>query len=184
MKKILFATTNARKIQEANESLELYGITVDAINIEIDEIQHHDSAEITKAKAKSAYEVVQKPVVVQDTTWEIPALNGFPGGYMKDVHGWLVEEDWMALMARHEDQTIFCIEHVAYYDGAEYQHFQSRQTGSFVKEPRGVSGNSLERTVTLGGDKTLAELHDEGKVLSAHVKLEHWEKFAKWYASR
>lgn len=125
MKKMLFATGNSRKIKEAGSTLAAYNIDVGSIEIDIDEIQHNDPAEITKAKARSAYEVVRKPVVVSDTSWEIPALGGFPGGYMKDISLWLDAEDWLALMARHDDKTIYCHEHVAYFDGEELQHFVS-----------------------------------------------------------
>ena len=53
----------------------------------MDEIQHHDPLKITEAKVKSAYEKAGQPVVVNDSSWEIPVLGGFPGGYMKDVVG-------------------------------------------------------------------------------------------------
>jgi len=181
MKTILFATTNSRKIQEANETLAPSGLTVEPRSIDIDEIQHHDSAEIAKAKARAAYEVVQTPVVVQDTSWEIPALGGFPGGYMKDVANWFTPQDWMTLLSRHEDRTIFCLEHVAYYDGKDIAHFQSRYTGTFVTEPRGNDGDSIDKTVTLFDNKTMAEMHDEGKVASASTILAHWQQFADWY---
>ena len=68
MKHILFATGNSRKISEANETLKTYEIIVKPVKVETDEIQHHDPAEITKAKARSAYEFVHEPVVVSDTS--------------------------------------------------------------------------------------------------------------------
>jgi non-canonical purine NTP pyrophosphatase (RdgB/HAM1 family) len=183
MKQILFATGNQRKIEEANGTLALYDIVVKPIKIDIDEIQHHDPLEITKAKARSAYAVTKKPVVVSDTAWEIPALGGFPAGYMKDVSAWFDAKDWLALMARHEDKTIYCHEHVAYYDGEHLQHFVSTYTGEFIDEPRGRVdvGESIEQVVILYGGKTLAEYLAAGEIASAGEVLEHWKQFGEWF---
>ncbi len=44
-----------------------------------------DPEEIIKHKLKRAYEVYQHPVLVDDVTVNMEALNGFPGPYMKDM---------------------------------------------------------------------------------------------------
>jgi len=186
MKQILFATGNARKIAEASDTLKAYNITVVPIKLTIDEIQHTDPAEITKAKARAAYAAAGKPIVVSDTSWEIPALGGFPGGYMKDIGAWFVAEDWLALMARHSDKTIYCHEHVAYYDGHELQHFVSSYKGTFIDEARGRvdPDESFERVVTLYGGQTMAEQLAAGLVASAGESLDHWKQFGEWYRDK
>ena len=184
MKEIIFATGNQRKLIEAESMLAHYAISIQPRAIEIDEIQHHDPAEITKAKARAAYEVIHEPVVVQDTSWSIPALGGFPGGYMKDIAGWWQPEDWIQIMDRHEDKTIHCHEHVAYFDGEQLQHFEHTYNGHFSDKPRGVKGNSIEQVACLYGDKTLAEGHDETEVASAGQDLPHWRKFGDWFTNQ
>lgn len=179
---INFATTNSRKIAEARKALSGYDIGVVAIAVDIDEIQHQDPAEITKAKARAAYEVTHEPVVVQDTSWSIPALGGFPGGYMKDVSSWWQPDDWLKIMDG-KDRTIICLEHIAYFDGQNMQHFEASYEGMFARESRGVKGNSIEKTVCLYGNKTLAERHDRGDVASAAEGLVHWRRFAEWFTS-
>ena len=183
MKELTFATGNPRKMQEANETLAEYGIRVTPVHVAIDEIQHRDSAEIAKAKARAAYAAAGTPVVVSDTTWEIPALGGFPGGYMKDVSSWLKPEDWLALMDRYEDKTIYCHEHIAFCDGDEVRHFASVYRGEFVSEARGSTdvGDSIEHVVALYGGMTLAEYLERGEVASAGEELLHWKQFAEWY---
>jgi non-canonical purine NTP pyrophosphatase (RdgB/HAM1 family) len=181
MKSIILATGNKRKVQEANESLAGLGIVVIVQPVDIDEIQHHDAIEISKAKARAAYDVIQKPVVVQDTTWSIPSLGGFPGGYMKDVAHWWSPNDWMAIMAQHQDRSIICSEHVVYYDGVTLKDFHVEYEGIFVDSPRGNDGDSIDKTVTLHSGKTMAQMHDEGKVGSADEALPHWKLFGEWY---
>ena len=181
MNRIIFATGNERKIKEAIITLEPLAIAVDYKSIDIDEIQHHNPAEITKAKARASYEVIHEPVVVQDTSWSIPALGGFPGGYMKDIAEWWEAEDWTQLMERHEDKTIYCHEHVAYFDGEQLQHFEHTYEGFFTSLPQGEWGNSIEKVVCLYGDKTLAEIHDTDGIASAGEILHHWREFGEWF---
>src|SRR5690554_1123905 len=109
---LLFATGNERKIKEAQSVFERYGIHLTAVKPDIHEIQHLDGREVTKAKAIAAFEKLQKPLFVQDTNWEIPALGGFPGAYMKDVTTWFTDDDWLHLMHRHDDRRAIVHEYV------------------------------------------------------------------------
>jgi XTP/dITP diphosphohydrolase len=181
-REIIFATGNTRKITEARRAFEGSAIQLTPISVEIDEIQHRNPSDITIAKARAAYEAIQLPVVVQDTSWSIPALGGFPGGYMKDVAEWWQAQDWMSIMAPYEDRRIICHEHVAYYDGQLAHHFEASYEGYFVDKPRGNAtvNNSLEQSITLNGTETFAEMHDRGDVASAAEDCLHWRLFVEW----
>lgn len=183
---VLFATGNKRKIHEAHVTLDKYDIDVKTISIDMDEIQHSDPSEITKAKARAAYAVLHEPVVVQDTSWNIPSLGGFPGGYMKDTANWWQAQDWMNIMAPYEDRRIICLEHVAYFDGEAIQHFEASYEGVFVISPRGsaMDNNSLEQCISLNGSETFAEMHDRGNVASADDDCEHWQLFGDWLSKQ
>jgi non-canonical purine NTP pyrophosphatase (RdgB/HAM1 family) len=182
MKTILFATGNARKISEAGATLAPYNVTIEPIKVAIDEIQHDDPAEITKAKARAAYAVTGRPVVVSDTSWAIPALGGFPGGYMKDVGRWFTAQNWLDIMAGQADKRILCHEHVAYYDGNDVQHFVETYEGWFIDEMRGREDDdeSFERVVMLYGNETMAEQLARGDNASAGETLGHWQQFGEW----
>lgn len=186
MKSILFATGNQRKITEANATLAPYGIAVEPVRVDIDEIQHLDPAEITKAKARAAYAAAGRPVVVSDTSWAVPALGGFPGGYMKDVSVWWNADNWLDVMRTQTDKRIICLEHVAYYDGATVQHFEQRYEGRFIDEARGREhdAEAIERVVILYGDKTMAEQLADGDIASAGEELGHWRQFGEWFAAK
>lgn len=182
-KPLLFMTGNERKVREAQTVCDEYGITLEMMDNDIDEIQHSDPAEVAKAKGHAAYAAVQQPLVVQDTSWTIPALGGFPGAYMKDVATWLVAEDWLQIMARHEDRTIYVHEHLVYHDGTGIHHFFASYPAQFIHELRGKGvGLSSDQVVVLdGSDETLAEMLDRAAV--SH-RLDHWREFAKWYAAQ
>lgn len=186
MTTILFATGNSRKIHEAQTTLLPFSLSVEPVKLSFDEIQHHDPAEITKAKARAAYALTGRPVVVSDTSWSIPALGGFPGGYMKDVSNWWQADNWLAIMANQQDKRILCLEHVAYFDGETVRHFEEIYEGRFINEARGRinDAESFERVVILYGDKTMAEQLAEGSVASAGETLGHWRQFADWFTSQ
>lgn len=187
MKTILFATGNSRKIAEANDTLQPFAVTVTPIKLDFDEIQHADSAEIAKAKARNAYIAAgsNQPVVVSDTSWAIPALGGFPGGYMKDTSIWWVAQNWLDIMEHQADKRIFCLEHVAYYDGEVLQHFVEQYEGHFITEARGRidDDESIEQVISLYGNETMAEQLARGDIASAGETLGHWQQFGEWYSS-
>lgn len=187
MKTITFITGNPHKLEEAKSVLKGYGIVVEPLQIYIDEIQHHDPLKITEAKVKSVYEKAGQPVVVNDSSWEIPALGGFPGGYMKDVVGWFTAEDFLALMKDKNDRRIILHDVVAYFDGEQLKLFISDQTGVFINEPRG-EGTSMNQVVSMedSGGLTIAEefalRHDGAEINPDH--FQHWQKFGEWFTAR
>lgn len=186
MKTVLFATGNARKILEAHDTLQQYGVDVEPVSVDADEIQHMNPTEIAKAKARAAYAVTGRPVVVSDTSWSIPALQGFPGGYMKDISLWWTAQNWLDLMADQTDRRILCLEHVAYYDGVTLQHFVEEYEGYFTTEARGRIDEfeAFERVVVLYGGETMAEQLARGDTASAGEVLGHWQQFGKWFAQK
>ncbi len=182
-KQIIFVTSNPNKITEARAILGEYNIDVTQLELDIDEVQSHDPMKITEAKVRSAYERVGAPIVVNDSSWEIPALNGFPGGYMKDVASWFEAEDFLALMKNKDDRRIILHDVVAYYDGVELKTFEFTQPGIFVDRPRG-EGSSMNRVVSMqnSGGLTIAEEFARRRQNGAidPKNYQHWQKFGEF----
>jgi non-canonical purine NTP pyrophosphatase (RdgB/HAM1 family) len=181
MHEILFATGNDRKIAEARAGCNDFSISIKQINLTIDEIQSHDPVEISMRKVEEAYRQTQSAVVITDTSWSILALNGFPGGYMKDVAEWFKPEDFINLVATEDDRSISFTETIIYKDADTTKVFSKKYTGTISAEARG-SGNSVEQITEFDG-YTLAERHDQGK-LSHDPKDYIWYEFAKWFAEK
>lgn len=189
MRTIAFVTGNVRKIEEASAILQPYNIAVEQLPLDVVEIQHHDPIEITKAKAQAAYKIAGRPIVVNDSTWQIPTLGGFPGGYMKDVANWLSADDFLALMRSKQDTRILLREVVAYCDGDNLQLFTADFTGHFITEPRGKAGVSFNSVVVMdyAGGKTIAESFDARDTQNMQPQPKqnvHWQKFAEWFAAQ
>jgi len=179
MRTILLATTNSRKIREATAACKKFNIEVEQIKLDIDEIQSSDPEEIGRDKVSKAFKQTQKPVVITDTSWNIPSLKGFPGGYMKDVANWFEPEDFLNLV-RSKDRKIAFTENIFYKDAKQIKQFSREFWGELINKPRGKDGNSIERIAAFGG-KTIAENRDIGK-LSHDPEDYIWFDFAKWYS--
>lgn len=187
MKQLYFATGNSEKMIDASMICEKYNIELIQKLIDIDEIQHHDPLKITEAKARAAYAAANAPVVVNDSSWEIPSLGGFPGGYMKDINQWFTPEDFLNLMRDKSDRSIVLHEAVAYYDGKSYQVFTADRSGKFLDKPSAEPGSSLASLVSMDADNGLTinqvfSLRRAGKYNPVHDNYQHWIKFAEWYA--
>ena len=185
MHKLVFATTNSRKIKEAKAACEPAGIFIIPQKLDIEEIQNPDGKKVAMHKAKQAFNILQKPVVVTDTFWNISALNGFPGPYMKDVDIWFSVLDWQNLL-RNKNKEAICYENVVFADKTGKLHyFVSTFKGEFVNEPSGSLNNlNLERMFSFdGGKNTLADLHDNNK-LAYHPDDYCWADFVKWYKNK
>lgn len=183
MKKIFFATSNDRKLGEARLACDDFGIEIEQLDVDIDEIQNIDPIKIAVRKAEDAYKICQKPVVVTDTSWNIPALNGFPGGYMKDIAEWFSVDDFIDLMKDKSDRRIAFTETIVFADSGTTKVFSEEYWGLFVKSPRGEGhGNSIEYVAEFDG-YTIAERHDQ-KRFSHDPKKYVWYKFAKWYVKK
>ncbi|PID33029.1 hypothetical protein CR969_02905 [Candidatus Saccharibacteria bacterium] len=133
----VFVTGNQYKMIEAEAAFRSYGLDFEIESLDIDEIQHHEPLKITEAKARAAYEILNRPVIVHDSNWSIPALNGFPGGYMKDVDSWFEPGDFIDLMKDKADKSINLLDTIAYFDGKKLKIFVEKIQAEFIDEPRG-----------------------------------------------
>lgn len=181
MKSILFVTGNKRKIGEARLGCKPFSIMIKPIKLNIEEIQFNNPKDISKYKAENAYSLVKKPIVISDTFWNIPALNGFPGGYMKDVANWFTSSDFVNLLSGHKNKEISFTESIVYKDSSKTKTFSKTYYGTIVEKPRGT-GNSIENIAEFEGF-TLGERRKQKK-FSHKPKDYIWADFAKWYSSQ
>lgn len=180
---VAFVTSNNRKFKELQAVFESHGITVEQLELPVDEIQSEDAVDIAVKKVKEAYKLAGRPVVVNDSFWSILALRGFPGAYMSHVARWLHAEDFLKLMEGKTDRNIVLTETYAYHDGKRLKTFSKEYRGVVTEEPKG-QGLSIEQIVQLAGNtKTIAEKQTDpreegaasiGPVTSAATDLAKW----------
>ena len=182
-----FASENKEKMLIAKTVCSRFDIEVEQAVFEVDEIQKEDSIIIVQDKARRAYEGLSKPIVVSDDSWDIPALNGFPGPYMKSVNKWFKPEDFIRLMDGKKDRRIILHQYLAYYDGHILKTFKNDIFGKIIDKPRGKNDRSPNMMVTeLDHDngKTIAEVFEQGEqaVVARYLtRRDAWHEFAEWY---
>jgi len=180
---IAMVTGNARKFSYLTRALDEFGIPAEQLDLPVDEIQSDDSEKIAIHKAKQAYKLAGRPVVVNDTYWSIPALGGFPGAYAHEMVKWFKPDDWLNLMRDKTDKSVTLTGTLVYYDGKKTKIFSRPRWATFVDEARGGKvGSSLEHVLEMRGfeGKTMAEMAEEG-IPSFDPKESIWYDFAKWY---
>lgn len=174
---IIFVTSNSRKIAEAKLTCGPAGIKVISESADIDEIQSSVPKKISEHKARSAFSLISKPLVVTDTFWSIPSLNGFPGAYMKDVANWFSEEDFINLIDKKQNKSISFSENITFFDGKIIKQFSKEFKGKIVS-PRG-DGNSIENVAEFDG-VTLGERRERREV--SHKADDYvWNEFVDWF---
>jgi inosine/xanthosine triphosphate pyrophosphatase family protein len=156
---IACVSADADEVRSVRQACEPYGIEIEQLELPVPVIQAYDPSEATLNKAKQAYKLAQRPVIVETTFWNILALHGFPGAYMAAVSEWFRPEDFLRLLADKTDRSMCRTDTLAYYDGSKRSKVCSQdQWCTLVAEPRGV-GSSIEQiTIINGSDRTLAEL--------------------------
>jgi XTP/dITP diphosphohydrolase len=117
-------------------------------------------------------------LVINDAFWSIPSLNGFPGGYMKDIAYWFTAQDFISIMHNKEDRSVIITECVVYKDSKTLKVFSKNFIGQIRKIPKG-KGNSIEQVAVFNG-KTLAEYHDTNR-FSEKPEDQVWYEFATWF---
>lgn len=175
----IYITGNQGKYENAKQFLEKYRVNVLQQKLSLDEIQSNDSVAIAVRKAQDAYRQLGKPLFVNDASWIIPSLGGFPGPYMRYIVEWFTIEDILALMEHKQDRTIILRDTIVYTDGSQEKIFTHDTIGSILKEPKGEPrGPFITQLVTLRKDgKSLAEDTTTGFSTQEAIL---WDEFGEW----
>lgn len=176
---LTYITANNDKIFFAKKGLEPLGITFKTKKLELLEIQSSSIEEIALHKAEQSFAILGTPVFVTDEGWSIPALNGFPGAYMKYMNEWLSPQDYLHLMENHSNKTIIKSVALYYVDSKNMRCFTATYEGKFIDSIQG-NGFSAMRVVSMTNDrKSVAECIEEG--INPFEDSGFWKEFGMWY---
>lgn len=190
MPPIYFASSNQQKYDLAKLFCQNAGVEIEQVLLgDIPEIQGENPRDIIEHKAREAFKAFGKPVVVSDDNWNIPALNGFPGPYMKSVNYWFEPEDFLRLMQGKKDRRVYLEPYLAYVDELEVIVFEGRISGLMIEESRGTPQKSSVMNV-LSHDSdaglTVAEVYDNKEQLHPRRLQQNsgWQELLTWYKEK
>ncbi len=167
MKEILLVTGNPHKLQEWQGFMPA-NISLGSVDLDLEEIQSDDPLDIVIDKAKRAYAVLKKPVVVEDVSAGLVKLGGLPGPFIKFFMKQLGQSALYQLAGEVEGEAAIVSCSVAYYDGEKLLSFKGDVSGTIVA-PRGDSTFGFDVTfVPDGHDQTYAEMPAELKNKISH----------------
>lgn len=118
MKEIIFATGNTGKIVTLRNYFKTNGLPIKVVQKSLDliEPQAATAAEVAGAKARQAYAILGKPVLVDDSSFHIYALGGFPGPYIKYMLETIGIEGIMKFMDGQSDRRAYFMSSLVFID--------------------------------------------------------------------
>ncbi len=180
MKEITFVTSNDNKVREAEQVL---GMELNREKLDLDELQSMDLAPIIEHKARQAYNLVKRPIIVEDVGLYLDAWDGFPGPFVK----WVYERigyDVFPTLIPSDNRKVTWVVVYGYCDGETFKTFEGRVEGTIAAEKRGTDGWGFDPLfIPAGLDKTYAELGSVEK-LKYSARQQALLKVKKYLVSR
>lgn len=181
MANVTFITGNQNKADYLSKYL---GHPVDHVKLNLDEIQSTDLNEIVEHKVRQAYELLEKPVIVEDVSLEFDAFDGLPGPFIK----FFVEKVPFDVICSMIDNgltrkaTARCV--FGYFDGKELKLFEGHLDGEISKKPSGNNGYGWDKIFIPQGYKvTRASLNKEDDK-KTYLKIKPFAKLKNYLESK
>ena len=184
-KEIYYVTTNDGKYEEVQEFIQKNNpeIKLKQFKIDIDEIQSLSQKKIALDKAKKAWDIVKKPLLIDDAAIYFEKYNNFPGTLSKFVSLGIGFEGIKKLI-NTGDKAYFLL-HMIYVDKKDsITIFEGKCEGTLV-QPKEFSGNpSLPYDcvfVPNGTNKTYAQIRNTKESEKYLYRIQALKKFLNWY---
>lgn len=159
MKDFVLITGNQHKADYLKMWL---GSPVEHHKVDLDELQSLDVKEIVDHKVHQAYDILKRPVLVEDTSYRMYGLGHLPGPLIKWFLQDLGPEGLCKLASGLDTQNAQVSVTYAYFDGSEVHYFTHAVEGKVAPEPRGDHGFGWNATfIPEGSAKTYAEMTDD-----------------------
>jgi len=163
---VALVTGNPGKLAEARR---LCGATLEAVELDLPEIQSLDLISVLRAKGEEAYRQLQRPLIVEETGLELAAMAGFPGPLIKWVLSAVGPEGVAraAIALGDERATARCA--LLLLDSERRIVVEGVTTGHLVLPARGDQGFGWDPVfVPEGENRSYAELEPEDKDRLSH----------------
>ena len=175
--KIFYVTGNELKVKLAKSIFEKEGVEVVQENIDTPEIQSLDCEEVAEYSAKYAANLLDKPVLKNDSGFFIEALDNFPGALAKYAEDTIKAEGYIKLLNGVKNRNAYWIEVLSYCEpGKDPVSFTSKSYGTISKEVREGRGYDYDKIfIPINDNRTFSEMSEEEQLSffnqEAYLKL-------------
>jgi XTP/dITP diphosphohydrolase len=168
----VFVTSNANKWLEAQRIL---GYAIERAELDLDELQAENVSAVALAKARLAYQRLQRPVIVEDAGFELLGLGGFPGPYIKFWEKLGGLESLCRAADGLGDRRVRAVCALGICSDAGSEVVEGSVDGLLALHPRGHSGFGWDAVFVPKGDgRTFGEMSPEEKDARSH-RRRAWE---------
>jgi XTP/dITP diphosphohydrolase len=167
------ATSNGRKLAEANFALKEFGVQLVAKDIKGVEVQDMRPVEVARASLERELAGFDKPLVVEDTGLFVKSLNGFPGALASHAFRTIGNAGILKLLEGASDRSAYFEAAVAFgIPPDQIWVFSGRVPGTVATRPRGRLGFGFDPIfIPAGCKKTFGEMSLEEKSGVSHRAL-------------
>lgn len=169
----VLVTSNVDKWREAERIL---GRPLERQALDLPEVQAATTSEVALQKARSAFSILGRPVIVEDAGVELDALGGFPGPFIKywETLGGLASICRAADGLGDRGASAVCVLGVCTADGSYV--VEGRTHGTIADRPRGENGFGWDAIfVAEGATQTWGEVTASEKDRVSH-RRRAWEQ--------
>ncbi|MGN6347261.1 MAG: RdgB/HAM1 family non-canonical purine NTP pyrophosphatase [Candidatus Nitrosocosmicus sp.] len=154
------------------------------LNMTIKEIQSDSIIEVAEDKVKKAFDIIKKPVIIEDDGLFIDALNGFPGVYSSFVFKTIGNKGILDLLKDNQKERRAKFSSIiAFYDGETIETFIGETIGHLTTKifPGGWGFDPI--FMPENEDKTYGQIDILKKNDLSH-RSKSFRKFIEWYFQR
>lgn len=181
MKRIVYATTNKNKLQQAQECLKGFSFQLDMAPgdlVDIPEIQDDSQEAVALDKAHKYYQIIKQPLIVMDSGLFIDGLKGFPGVYTKYALETIGVNGLLTLTKELDNRRAYTERTVVYIDANTTKLFSLRCKGAILDSKRGDQGRDYDFIFCVDSiQKTLAEMSGEERLALVRPM---WRELGEW----
>lgn len=174
---VFFASSNPNKFREAKNILSEFGISLKFFRCSLQEIQADSMEQIAIHKAKEAYSLCSKPVIVEDDGLFVSSLKGFPGPYSSFVFDTIGNKGILKLVSKQRGAAFRSI--IAYSEKKKVvKTFDATLYGAISKKMSGTKWGFDPIFIPRGRSATFSQIKDKNMISHRYLAL---KKFASWY---
>lgn len=158
---LTFITGNADKLAEVER---LLGRSLAHATLTLEEIQALDLDSVARHKARQAYALLQRPVLVEDTGLAFAAWNGLPGALVKWFLTSLGAAGLCRLLQGEPNRAATATTVFVYCDDVQLRVFSGTIDGVITGKPQGNGGFGWDAIFQpCGSERTFAEMTPKEK---------------------
>jgi non-canonical purine NTP pyrophosphatase (RdgB/HAM1 family) len=180
MSDLTFITGNQHK---ADQLAAWLGISIPHQKVDLEEIQSTDLVAVVADKAKRAYQVVGKPVLVEDVALTFTALSVLPGPFVKWFEAPGIET-LCRILDGYTDRSAEARTMYGVFDGTTLHTFEGSMTGTIADKPRGTYGFGFDPVFINDGQSHTRGEMDEVTYAATSYRKQALEKLKQYLQTR